>query len=282
MKYITLKNRSIITVSGKDRKLFLQRLLTNDVTKVSKNNSIYCCLLNPQGRFLYDFFIYEDNDELLLDCNQEQSTEIINKLSLYKLNSNVFLAKREDLVILSILTNSKKNISNIANLIYPDPRNIKMGFRVIVKTSELNNISLHDSLLKENVINYYDYCRIYLGIIDDSDLIFNKSFILEYNFNKLNAVDYNKGCYIGQEVTARTYYKGVIRKKICLVKFNDLSKIEKGESIFYNEKKIGTILSSVFYNQKLLALAIVKKDVQIENNLFKINNRNSTLEEFKN
>lgn len=257
---ILLDKRSVIAISGPDRKFFLQGLITNDINKINKDQAVYSLMLNPQGRFLYDFFIFEDNEYLLLDCSKDRQDEIINKLLFYKLRAKVRIEKKEDLLVFSSILN--QSIDTPFYLISSDPRSSKMGFRIL-KKKEL----VQDSIEKIIEKNFYDYNRISLKIPDDSDLFYDKSLPVEYGFDNFNAIDYQKGCYIGQEVTARTHYKGMIRKKIFLVEAKICQQLEKGTEINDGNKNIGVILSSVFYQKKLLALALIRNIDNQENHL---------------
>ena len=247
-QFIILKNRAVISVSGEDRKIFLQGLITNDINKVSETQAIYTLMLSPVGRFLYDFFIIEKDDKFLLDCDKERVDEVVQKFSFYKLRSKVEI-KKENLIVVSG-----------GKIGFADPRNSQMGYRNFISNTELKDCNLE-----------YNFQRINLKLSDDSDLTYDKSFPLEFGFDDLNAIDYKKGCYVGQETTARTHYKGTIRKKIFVVEVLDCNQISKGSEIEAEDKKIGEILSSVFYENKLFALALIKnldnegKEINLEN-----------------
>ena len=253
-----IQNRSIISISGEDTKIFLQGLITNDINKVSEKQAIYALMLSPQGRFSYDFFIIKSGDKFLLDCSCEQVDEIIKKFSFYKLRSKIEIKIEEDLVVVADNDCSSNPIFNqeIADevLIFADPRNSELGFRIFAKKTVIEKSMKAD----ETNSAKYNLHRLKLKIPDDSDLTFEKSFPLEFGFDNLNAIDYQKGCYVGQETTARMHYKGVIRKQIFLVEVFDCNEIAKSTEIEADGKKIGEILSSIFYDNKLLALALIK------------------------
>lgn len=251
MTFLHLKTRSIIEISGEDRKKFLQGLVTNNVNKVSKENLIYAVMLNSMGRFLYDFFIFENEEKLILDCLESRRDEIVKKLSFYKLRSKVEIKKNDELKVFWSAERKDQQ-----NLTFSDPRNSKMGFRTYSQNQETN--------LKEED---YDYLRISLKIPEEEkDLTYEKSFILEFGFDDLNAVDYNKGCYVGQEPTARIHHLGEIRKKIFHIEIDTKSLNQKVENyhdlkngkITCEEKSVGIVLSSIFYENKLHALALIK------------------------
>lgn len=239
---IRLKDRSIIEIAGLERKKFLQGLVTNDVNKASASDLIYSAMLNSQGRFLYDFFIFEDAEKLILDCFEPRRDEILKKLNFYKLRSQVEIKKNDDLKVFS--THEKVG--------FVDPRNQKLGYRLYTKSDEKQNDE------------QYHFNRIQLKIPEsEHDLTYEKSFILEFGFDDLNAIDYNKGCYVGQELTARTHYRGEIRKKIFHVKI-DVGSIEKNSEIYCEGKSAGIILSSIFLKNELHALALIKDPQEID------------------
>jgi hypothetical protein len=256
---ITLKNRTIITICGVDRKVFLQGLITNDINKVSEDKAIYTFLLSPQGRFLYDFFIIEKNETLFVDCALEKVDEIIQKLSFYKLRSKVEIAKEN----LAIFVSDKPLVVSKEEICFVDPRNSRMGYRSLVARSL-------DNATGQSINDDYNFHRLNLKIPDDSDLTYDKSFPIEFGFDNFNTIDYQKGCYVGQETTARMHYKGVIRKKIFLAEILNCNQVDKGIEIEADDKKIGEILSSLFYKNKLFALALIKnldnegKEVNLE------------------
>lgn len=239
-----LSNRSIISISGEDRKEFLQGLITNDINKVSENQAIYTFHLNPQGRFLYDFFIIENGGKLLLDVQKEKEDEILKKFSFYKLRSKIEIAKEPDLLV--AVAFDKTDFAN-QKIVFLDPRTEKMGYRSFSNSPE----GVDDNQ------DEYNLRRINLLLPDSSDFTADKSFPLEFGFENFNAIDYKKGCYVGQETTARMHYKSVIRKKIFLVEW-EKDPIHKGEKIISDEKEIGEILSSIRNNNKFLGLALMK------------------------
>lgn len=241
---IHLSSRSVIEIGGHDRKKFLQGLITNDVEKASAVSLVYSAMLNSQGRFLYDFFIFEDGEKLLLDCDNQRRDEIFKKLNFYKLRSQVEIKKNDQIKI----------FSNQNSQGFIDPRNPKLGYRLYSSDLNADNESQAE----------YDFARISLKIPESElDLTYEKSFILEFGFDELNAIDYNKGCYIGQELTARTHYRGEIRKKIFHVKIaTDI--IEKNTEIYCEGKLAGIILSSIFLKNELHALALIKDPHEID------------------
>ena len=244
---IILNDRSIIEIGGEDRKKFLQGLITNDINKASKTNLIYAAMLSSPGRFLYDFFIFEQDEKLIVDCLSARRDEICQKLNFYKLRAKVEIKKNDEL----------KVGQNFSEGNFHDPRHPNLGFRIYGNLSETASPDL------------YHRRRITLKIPEsEHDLTYEKSFILEFDFDNLNAIDYQKGCYVGQETTARTHYRGEIRKKLFHIKIPGKTSVEKNSEITCEGKSSGLILSSVFFESELHALALVKLSEDLSQNNF--------------
>lgn len=249
-----LNHRSIIEISGTDRYDFLQGLLTNDIIK-SRNGIIYSAMLNPKGRFLFDFFIFESNQILILDCPKSRNEEIIKKFNFYKLRKNVDIKISQNWLILQNTneTDYQKLLSNHRYLSFKDPRSNKLGDRIYLINEEENKF-----LNYEDNINYYHYLRIINKITEgELDLTYDKSIIAEFNFDDLNAIDYKKGCYVGQELTARTHYLGKIRKKLFYCQF------KKAEEFYQNIDKITIAKTVIDYKNQEIKILLNDKEVNV-------------------
>jgi len=251
---ILLEDRSLLEITGPEQKKFLQGLVTNDVYKASESRLIYAAMLNAQGRFLYDFFIFDVGEKLMLDCFAPRRDEIIQKLNLYKLRAQVEIKKNDELKVLSTVSDTK-----VSDTFFPDPRNPGLGHRLYSPNYQLPPTTYRLE---------YDMGRILLKIPEsEHDLTYEKSLILEFGFDELNAIDYNKGCYVGQELTARTHHLGEIRKKVFHVKIA-AEKVEKNSEIDCTGKSVGIILSSVLHKGELHALSLIKHPQEVDlNNL---------------
>lgn len=253
MTYTLLTERSIIRISGEDRFKFLQGLLSNDVNKLPPNEGLYACMLTPQGKYFADFFLYIDGESILLDLPDSRQEEIVKKLNIYKLRSAVTIEPCPEYKVISFLSKVK------AEGVFTDPRSKNLGKRGFIHESKLQELikGMH------HVQDAYDLARINNFIAEgDKDLIPEKSFLLEYGFDELNAIDYKKGCYVGQELVARTHYKGVIRKEIVQIEAAD--KLPPlGTEIYAGEKKLGIICSSI--NNKGLALIRTEDTINLDN-----------------
>ena len=227
-----LTTRAVVRVGGEDRFKFLQGLLTNDINKLKSNQALYACMLTPQGKYFADFFLYADGDSILLDLPALRQEEIIKKLNIYKLRSAITLVPCPEYKVVAFLSEAA-----IPGVVFHDPRSIKMGMRGFVDQSKLANIQ-YDK-------NAYDLTRIANFIAEgEKDLVPEQSFLLEYGLDDLNAIDYKKGCYVGQELVARTHHRGTIRKQVVQVESSsDLPM--PGTVIYAGEQKLGIMCSSV-------------------------------------
>src|ERR1700689_1905233 len=197
--FVRLPNRGFLRLSGPDRLTFLQGLVSNDVTKVAPGHAVYSCLLTPQGKFLHDFFLIADGDSLLIECEADRRAALAQRLRTYKLRSKIEIAEVEYGVFAGAL-------SVEGAIAYPDPRTAALGMRVL-SSSDLEGSPLP--------FETYDRLRISLAVPDGSrDMEVGKAILLENNIDLLNGVAWDKGCYTGQELTARTRYRGLIKKRL--------------------------------------------------------------------
>ena len=257
-----LKDRGVILVSGKDSKEFLQNIITNDINNVKETNSIFSGIFTPQGKYLYEFFILKSDDGYLLDCPDEFTEEIIIFFNKYKLNSEILIKNISDKFVVGVISNEKfdeikKNENKFTQTIiyrlspiFQDPRSTKLGARVISNLEKLYlTIKKLSLIIQEN--NDYFINAHEAGVpIKKLKNLQNNLFGLEANFEKFTAIDFKKGCYIGQENTARMKLKNKLRKK--LFALNSESSLEVGSEITYKNNKIGKLLISNPYPFGLL------------------------------
>lgn len=237
---VKLKNRGLLHLEGTERHAFLQDLITNDIQKLTPDKPLYACLLTPQGKFLHDFFMIEGNGFTLLDCEGgARAQDLFKRLNLYKLRKDVQISVEETHEVYAVLEEQRNGgieerisggmeeqrkrgmeekkqrksiplpISSSIPLL-PDPRHVEMGHRSFEKPD-----------LPERPFEEWDMHRIALCIPDGSrDLIPEKSTMDEARMDQLGAVDYNKGCYVGQELTARMHYRGLGKKHLQTVRLD--------------------------------------------------------------
>ena len=206
--FVRLPNRGFLRLSGPDRLTFLQGLVSNDVNKVAPGHAVYSCLLTPQGKFLHDFFLIADGDSLLIECEADRRADLAQRLKMYKLRSKIEIAEA-DYVAFAVFGVVSLTPAPIA---YPDPRSPVLGSRVLLPMgTDLDGSSLP--------LDTYEQLRISEAIPDGSrDMEVGKAILLENNIDLLNGVAWDKGCYTGQELTARTRYRGLIKKRLVPVR----------------------------------------------------------------
>ncbi len=257
---INLDNRSFITITGEDRFDFLQGLITNDIFKVKKDGLIYSCLLTPQGKYLFDFFIFEHDDALVLDCLEVDAPSLFKKLRMFTLRSHVKLSITPDLFhVASIL--SDEVVTD--KYCFQDPRHIDMGQRLY--TDDENE----KSTPSEN----YDYHRYGLSIAEgSSELIQQKTTMLEANMDVIGAVDFDKGCYMGQELTARTHYRGLVKKRYMSFEVKGDSGLDIGTDIKDDAGKlIGDVRAFVSNQSKHRGLALMRLNAEPVGKVYALN-----------
>ena len=248
-----LDDRAILYINGEDAKEFLQNLISNDINKVSDVNSCFSSLLTPQGKFLYEFIIIKHKSGYFLDCEKPQAEELFKQLSLYKLRSKVEILNLSNEFVVAAFSHEKFltfeaakdqpgcTIKYREDPIFLDPRNKDLGARLIINLEKLylslKKLDLHDANLKE----YYSLSHS-LGIVPkDLNKLKDKLFGIECNFEELNGIDFKKGCYVGQENTARIKLKNKLSKRLFPINVIN-GKLHEGESIYNNEVEIGKVL----------------------------------------
>ncbi len=249
---VILEKRGVILVSGEDAKDFLQNIITNDINKVSNKNSIFAALLTPQGKYLNEFFIIHNNRGYLLDCSESSTRELIKDLSKYKLRSKVEIEDFSSKFVIGVINDSKfqelqKELKSNENTItyrdtpfFLDPRNKDLGARMI---SNLEKLYLTIKKLSLNIIDSKEYYSLAhelgvpeKGLVNLKDQLFG----LEANFEAFKAIDFKKGCFVGQENTARMKLKNKLRRR--LLPISSTEKLNIGDEITFNNIKIGKIL----------------------------------------
>lgn len=194
--YVTLPGRGLIQIEGEDRKSFLQGLVSNDMDKLVPGRLMYACLLTPQGKFLHDFFVSEGDGVLFLECEGgERAKDLYDRLNKYRLRSKVTVSVEEHIPVYAAFGSDDG---------LPDPRDADMGRRSFTRPDSA-----------KQPFELWDMRRIAMGLPDGSrDMEVEKSTLIECNLDKLGAIDWNKGCYMGQELTARMKYRGLAKKHL--------------------------------------------------------------------
>ncbi|MDE0993851.1 MAG: folate-binding protein [Rhodospirillales bacterium] len=253
--YTHLTNRGIISVTGSDSRDFLQGIISNDITLVSPNKTIYAALLTPQGKYLFDFFISQSGEKLLIECEKDRVPDLMKRLRIYKLRANADLVdETETYSIFAIWGDDAAQATGLHNerglaheilggTQFIDPRLNTAGVRSVLPI-EVAEAQLQSLAAEPASASDYDLHRLKLGLPDASrDLVVDKAILIESGFDELNGVDWNKGCYMGQELTARTKYRGLVKKRLISV-FIEGAAPEPGTPIMVGDKNAGEMRSS--------------------------------------
>ncbi len=245
-----LTDRVVLSVTGSDRDNFLQSVISNSIAQASSDQALFTCLLTPQGKVLFDFFIYQidafqSNAAYLLDVNSHSAEALEKQLNIYKLRSDVRIARTD--IEVSALWGGTSDIL-VGHGILPDPRSPNMGARLVA--NPVLELITEPATLKD-----YTLHRISNGIAEGPiEIDSNRAFPLEYRFDIFNGIDFQKGCFIGQEVTSRAYRKGNLRKQIFTVRIDGQAEI--GDEIKSDDKIVGEIRACC----DNFGLALVRRD----------------------
>ena len=247
-----LEDRGIIYIEGIDAKKFLQNIITNNLDKISDNRSIYSSLLTPQGKYLFDFILAKHKKGYLIDCEKIELNNLIKALKVYKLRSKVeILNLSNEFAVASLSYKKYLSLENNQtpgftfkfreDSILLDPRNIKLGARLISNLEKLY-LSLKKLNLKIIDKNIYYKKSFDLGIVQiNTSKLKDKIFGIECNFEELDAIDFKKGCFVGQENTSRIRLRNKLRRRLLPVKIKE-GKVLEGDLIRFNNNEIGRIL----------------------------------------
>lgn len=196
-----LPERGVIEVAGEDRVTFLQGLVSNDVAQAAPDRAVWAALLTPQGKWLADFFILADDSRLLLDAERGQVPVLVQRLNRFRLRSKVTIRAVDEMQVYAAWDGTPEASAIAA----PDPRLPNAGWRLLAAAPLPTNADFAD----------WDNHRLVLGLPDGSrDLEPEKTVLLEAGFDELNGVSWSKGCYMGQELTARTRYRGLLKRRL--------------------------------------------------------------------
>jgi folate-binding protein YgfZ len=215
-----LGDRAVIGVAGPEAEGFLQGLVTNDITALSPERPLYAALLSPQGKILFDFFLFAEDGTLLIDVHRDQRPSLIKRLTMYKLRAKVEIAARDDRIV-------------VADDGPPDPRLTVMGRRGIVAAGTPT----------ENGTDAYHDWRFAQGVPEAADFGSEQVFAMDGGLDELHAISFTKGCYVGQELTARMKHRGTDRKRLLPVQ-SSATDLAAGSPVTAGGIELGTLLSS--------------------------------------
>jgi len=253
-----LEDRGILFINGVDAKEFLQNLISNDINKVNEDSSCFASLLTPQGKFLFAFIIVKHKSGYFIDCEKSQTEALFKQLSIYKLRSKVEIMNLSNEFVVAVFNKEKflkfegakdkpgHTIKYREDSIILDPRNKDLGARLIINLEKLY-LSLKKLELKDSPIDDYYQLSHELGIPQkEMNALQNKLFGIECNFEELNGIDFKKGCYVGQENTARIKLKNKLSKRLFPIQLVE-GKLDQDDSVYNGEFEIGKVLISNNY-----------------------------------
>ena len=263
-KIVILEDRGLILVKGAESKEFLQNIISNNIDKVNESNSIFSAIFTPQGKYLYEFFIIKNKDGYLLDCHIEIKDNCITHLLKYKLRSKIEIKDLSSSHAVGIISRDKfeeiqkelgfkeKTILYRESPCFMDTRLSSLGARIL---SSLERLHLTIKKLDLKIIDKFHYLKLSHkeGIpVEGLKNLQNNLFGLESNFEELNAIDFKKGCYVGQENTARMKLKNKLRKRLLPITSNNSLQIS--DDIKFNDQIVGKVLINGKYSFALIKM----------------------------
>jgi len=303
--YAAMPHRAVLSLSGPDCKNFLQGLISNDIAKTENGQAIWAALLSPQGKYLHEFFLappegQKDASEkdaeqnFWLEGEAERFDDLLKRLKLYRLRSKVTLETQQDgIAVYSLwgegleaafdlkISDCHQGKAPVKNTepgrLFFDPRHPMVGMRAFLPKDTAEAFLQERGVVKAELQDW-DQKRIALALPDGSrDMQIDKTILLENGFDELSAVDWKKGCYVGQEVTARSKYRGLIKKRL-LPLFSkeqaDLSDLPFGSDVLLDGKRVGELRSVA----GSYALALVRLEAAVEGQLFACGDKTVTLQ----
>ena len=271
-QYVMLTDRGIVAVDGEDSRSFLQGLVSNDVRRVASDRAEWAALLTPQGKFLHEFFMIEWDGALLLGGEVDRLADLVRRLGIYKLRSNVTITNRsDDLCVAALFGDGAATLAGLRDeagaagvlaggIAFVDPRLPAAGMRAVLPRAGAAD-ALAEAGFSPAERAVWERLRISLGLPDGSrDMQPDKAILLENGFDELHGVDWKKGCYMGQELTARTHYRGLVKKRLLPVTF-DGSAPSPGTPVTAGGRAVGEIRSGTEgIALALLRLEALKRD----------------------
>ena len=248
MPFVTpLDDRAVLRIAGPDRVAFLQGLVSNDVEKLTPTRALWAAFLTPQGKYLHDFFLVTEGEAILLDGEAARLADLLKRLKLYRLRSKVELSEAADrkvyalwgegaLAQLGLAEEPGATKALVGGPIFVDPRLAGLGARALLSTPPETFAPAPRA--------DYERLRLSLGVPDGSrDLEVEKAILLENGFDELGAIDWQKGCWMGQELTARTRYRALIKRRLLPARFEGEAPAP-GTAVTQEGREVGQVRSS--------------------------------------
>ena len=282
-----LEDRGILFINGQDAKEFLQNIITNDINKVQETNSCFSSLLSPQGKFLYSFIVIKHKTGYFIDCEKSQVDGLFKQLSIYKLRSKVEIINLSNEFVVAVFNQQKflefentKNeagntIKYLEDPILLDPRIKELGARIVINLEKLYLSLKKLDLKNSDVEEYYRYSHK-LGVAQkDMNKLQNKLFGIECNYDELNGIDFQKGCYVGQENTARIKLKNKLSKRLLPI-YLISGELKENANLYSDDNEVGKILINGKYPFALIktyvASSFDEKILKSEDAILKVKN----------
>ena len=258
--YCVLPKRGVLRLTGHDIRGFLQALITKDLDNLTPMRAVYSALLTPQGKFLFDFFLTQQGDDILLDGQANDLNALTTRLNMYKLRADVNITPEKHWEISVVFggdMGSEKEPGRAktfgGGVEFIDPRISDAGARIIAPIGQAKKM-LSKLGLGVCDASEYEHFRLGLALPESGvDLVTGKSLMLESNLDILHGVDFDKGCFVGQELTARTKYRALVRKRLLPVAVKGPMP-KPNEPLMAGEKEIATMMSG----QRDRGLALVR------------------------
>ena len=249
--------RAVLALAGDDRFSFLQGLVSNDVERTRAGKAIWTALLTPQGKYLFDFFLYPTGDRLLLDVQADRAPELLRRLLMYRLRAKVEIVDVTDAMVVAAwlggsavpaldLPSEPGTVRAIADgVVAVEPRPVPLGARSVLAPAE------HERLVAalgaaDAPFEAWDRLRLRLGVPDGSrDLEIDKTTLMEAGFEPLQGLSFDKGCFVGQELTARMKYRGLAKRRLAVVHGVDTALPAPGTALLLDDREVGEMRSSL-------------------------------------
>jgi hypothetical protein len=248
------QSRGLIRVAGADARAFLQGIVSNDVNRVAPGRAIHAAFLTPQGRYLHDFFICEFAGDLLLDCEAARCDDLLRRLARFKLRAAVTLAPEPAALRVALLYGGAARkaaglpaepgaaAGAFGGVAYVDPRLAELGARAVLPAAAESGLAVVG--FRGGDPAAYERLRLSLGVPDASrDLEIEKSLLLECGFDELNGIDWAKGCFMGQEITARMRYRALVKRRLVPVRIRG-EVPAPGTTILAGPEEVGVMRSA--------------------------------------
>jgi folate-binding protein YgfZ len=245
--YMTqLTRRTVVRLSGVDVRSFLQGIITQDIMLLTPTTPLFAAMLSPQGRFLCDFFIVQDGDEVLLDVDSSAVDELVKKLTLYRLRAKVTIQREASWVVAAVFGGEILPLVGGHGIVFEDVRVPAMGWRVMLPVEQWERLSEASPLYALVNVDVYERHRLSLGVPDGAqDAVVDRSLLLELGYDALHSISFTKGCYVGQEVTARSKHRAQLHKALYVVTSTDGAALPNiGTAILCGDDEVGELRSS--------------------------------------